>query len=353
MTHTHFHDDLRRVVHDRAYSYERNGETYQASPLNYANVGATSLFTTASDLARWLDNFRDPKVGGRAAVERLQEQAVLAGGKKIDYGLGVAIDHYRGLRTISHGGGDAGYRSYVLWFPEQELGIAVVSGLASFDSGGTANKVADALLGDKMTPQAPKTPGKPVSQNPRHYITLAPKTLEQYVGHYKMDAGLEADIRQKDGKLIGEVPGRGTEELHPVATNRFFIEALNGEVEFAVDSNGPVRLKFQQEGGVITGERIALVPWEPSNLEQYPGVYWSDELETQYTIILRDGKLRAEHIRHGEIPMVPAGRDRFAAASWFMPEAQFLRDASNRVSGLTLGGGRVTAIRFTRKTSGL
>jgi hypothetical protein len=43
----------------------------------------------------------------------------------------------------------------VLWFPEQELGVAVVSGLASFDSGGTANKVAEVFLGDKLTPKQP------------------------------------------------------------------------------------------------------------------------------------------------------------------------------------------------------
>jgi hypothetical protein len=34
-----------------------------------------------------------------------------------------------------------------------------------------------------------------------------------------------------------------------------------------------------------------------------------------------------------------------------MPEANFLRDSSNRVSGLTLGGGRVKAIRFNRKVA--
>ena len=73
----HFHDDHRRIVRGRAYSYEA-APLYRASPLNYANVGATSLFTTAPDLVKWLDNFREPKVGGRAAVARLQEQAVLA-----------------------------------------------------------------------------------------------------------------------------------------------------------------------------------------------------------------------------------------------------------------------------------
>ena len=105
MTHTHFHIDHRRIVPDRAYSYAKNESGYEAQPLNYANVGATSLFTTAPDLARWLDNFRDPKVGGRRAIERMQEQAVLADGKKIDYALGLSIGSHRGLKTISHAGG--------------------------------------------------------------------------------------------------------------------------------------------------------------------------------------------------------------------------------------------------------
>ena len=48
-----------------------------ASPLNYANVGATSLFTTAGDLVKWLDNFREAKVGGPAAIARMQERGIL------------------------------------------------------------------------------------------------------------------------------------------------------------------------------------------------------------------------------------------------------------------------------------
>jgi CubicO group peptidase (beta-lactamase class C family) len=351
MTRTHFHEDHRRIVHDRAYSYEKSGEGYQASPLNYANVGATSLFTTASDLVRWLDNLREPKVGGRAAIDRLQEQGVLADGKKIDYALGLAMGRHRGLKTVSHGGGDAGYRSFVLWFPEQELGIAVVSGLASFDSGGTAHKVAQVFLGDKMAPEAAKPPQRPVPQTPRQYVSLESRALDQYVGHYKLDVGLEADVRKKDGKLVAEVPGQGTAELHPLATNRFFIERLNGELEFVAKPDGPLGLKFTQEGSTMNGQRTALTPWEATGLEQYQGGYWSDELETQYTITFKTGKLTAQHVRHGEIALIPASQDRFKTTEWFMPEVNFLRDSSNRVSGVALGGGRVSAIRFNRKVS--
>src|SRR5262249_13120073 len=152
MSHTHFHLDHRRIVYDRAYSYDKINDGFRISPLNYANVGATSLFTTAPDLVTWLDNFRDPKVGGPRAVARLQERAVLSDGKKIDYALGVVAGEHRGLRTVSHSGGDAGYRSFEVWFPDDRLGISVVSNVGNFNTGNIAYKVAEVYLGSKMAP---------------------------------------------------------------------------------------------------------------------------------------------------------------------------------------------------------
>jgi CubicO group peptidase (beta-lactamase class C family) len=350
MAHTHFHIDHRRIVHDRAYSYEKSGSGYEAEPLNYANVGATSLFTTAPDLVHWLDNFRDPKVGGLRAIERMQEQAVLADGKKIDYALGVSIGSHRGLKTISHAGGDAGYRSFVVWFPDQELGVAVLTGLGSFDCAGTAFKVAENVLGDKLAPEPKKAPPLAAAQKQRKYVKVDPQTLKQLAGAYKLDAGFTANFFEKDGRFMAEVPGQGTQELHPLATNRFFAEIPGGEVEFSAEKDGPMRLKFSHEGGAtVTGERIASGSSEPKDLEAFQGVYWSEELETEYTIKLKDGKLTAEHIRHGKTELLPAGKDQFTTREWFMPEVKFQRDESGKVSGVTLGGGRLTGILFKRK----
>src|SRR6185436_1924774 len=53
MTGTHFHDDHEMIVKNRAYSYRPYGpQDFKLSALNYANVGATSLFTTVEDMAR-------------------------------------------------------------------------------------------------------------------------------------------------------------------------------------------------------------------------------------------------------------------------------------------------------------
>ncbi|HEY5910849.1 MAG TPA: serine hydrolase domain-containing protein [Verrucomicrobiae bacterium] len=344
MEHTHFHLDHRRIVPGRAYSYEKTGEVYQALPLNYANVGATSLFTTASDLVKWLDNFRTAKVGGRAGVDRLQQCGVLADGQKIDYALGVALGDYRGLKTVSHGGGDAGYRSFVLWFPDHELGVAVLSGLASFNSGRTAQQVAEVFLEDKMTPKA-----APAKTAARKVIPLETNVLNQYVGHYRLDAGLEADVVLDETKLFAQIPGQWSYELKPVGTNRFWVEELGGEVEVSPKSNGVYAIKFTQSGTGMNGERVSLEPAGAPDLSPYEGVYWSDELETQYTLKLKGPKLVAVHAHHGEISLLPTGKDQFSASEWFMPNVKFLRDASGQISGLTLGGGRVAAIRFSRK----
>ena len=111
-----------------------------------------------------------------------------------------------------------------------------------------------------------------------------------------------------------------------------------------------MRLKFTHPGGsTMTGERIASGAWEPKDLEAFQGVYWSDELETEYTIKLKDGKLTAEHIRHGTIELMPASQDKFTTREWFMPDVKFQRDESGKVSGVTLGGGRLTGILFKRK----
>jgi CubicO group peptidase (beta-lactamase class C family) len=140
MTKTHFHDSLTMIVKNRAVSYNRGVSGFENAPLNDESVGATGLFSTAEDLTRWLENFQEAKIGGRAGVERLQEQGILSNGTKIPYALGVSIDEYRGLKRVYHNGSDAGFRSAVAWFPEEKLGIAVVSNLGSFNPGQVASQ---------------------------------------------------------------------------------------------------------------------------------------------------------------------------------------------------------------------
>jgi CubicO group peptidase (beta-lactamase class C family) len=342
MTRTHFHDDHQRIVAGRAYSYEPLRAGFQASPLNYANVGATSLFTTAPDLALWLDNFREPKIG-RQVLPRFTEQAVIDG-KKIDYALGVVVSEYRGLRTISHGGADAGYRSFVSWFPDQRMGVVVLSNLSNFNPGDIANRVAEVFAGSEMKPQPPPAP--PVT---RTFITLEPSAIGQFEGYYKMSTGNVVRVVKQGDKLMAAPPEIPPFEMKPTGPTQFYVAAMNADLEFTPKPGSAMALKVNRAGATVTGERFTFTPPDPNDLDAYPGPYWSEELETQYTIFLKDGKLFADHAHHGEIALTQVEKDRFSSQTWFMPEIRFERDASGRVVAVTLGGGRITGVRFLRR----
>jgi hypothetical protein len=66
-------------------------------------------------------------------------------------------------------------------------------------------------------------------------------------------------------------------------------------------------------------------------------------------MVVRDGKLFADHARHGEIPLTPLVKDQFGGGLPFMPQVRFSRDGAGRVNGLTFGGGRIRGIRFAKQ----
>jgi CubicO group peptidase (beta-lactamase class C family) len=268
MSHTRFQDDYRRVVPGRAYSYLLWDGAYLATPLNTGSIGPVGLWTTATDLVKWLDNFRSIKVGGARAVARMQETAgvpVNLGGREqpspATYGLGVVIGEYRGLRTISHAGNVASYRSAMVWYPDQRFGVAVLANGGSFTPVLTANSVAAIYLEKQLKPE-PKAPA------------------------LKRDAA-------------------------------------------------------------TAGERVVQTLFEPRDLGQYTGRYWSDELDTSYAISLRDGKLIARHLRNRESVLNPLREDEFGTTSWY--HVRFTRDKGGAITGMVLSGNRTTGIEFLRQ----
>ncbi|MGH7504702.1 MAG: serine hydrolase domain-containing protein, partial [Longimicrobiales bacterium] len=134
MKDTHVHDDHTEIVAHRARSYEpREGGGWMLLVDNTMGVGSGSVFTTVHDLAQWLRNLEEGTVGGSAVGARMRERFTLTGGDTIDYAFGLSHGEYRGLPTLGHGGSWRGYRTNLLTFPEQHLGIVVLGNSTAFD----------------------------------------------------------------------------------------------------------------------------------------------------------------------------------------------------------------------------
>ena len=235
MAHSHFHDDHQMIIKNRAQGYYQDEGSYKKQVVNYASVGASGLYTTVEDLARWVTNFEDGGVGGPRVLAQVNTQGRLDKGDTLSYAFGQYVGKYKGHVRVSHGGSHRGFRTYLLRFPTERLAVILLSNLDAFQPADLAFKVADLYLAEPL-------------------------------------------------------------------------------------------------------DRLA----------DYEGDFYSDELGTTYRLVVKDGKLVAQHRRYEAIPLTPSGPDAFSSDIWFFRNLTFTR-AEGRVTEFSVRNNRARNLRFVKQ----
>ena len=91
--------------------------------LLYANG---SICSTASDLVRWNTSLVALPLYARMLADPVPAYLTL---QDAEYGFGLIIDTFEGRMRVWHGGGQPGFTSRLLWFPEEKMSVAVVMNL--------------------------------------------------------------------------------------------------------------------------------------------------------------------------------------------------------------------------------
>jgi len=347
MKNSHFHDDYRRLIKNRAAGYFPAGKgKFRNFVSTFDCVGSGGLFTSVEDLFHWDRNFYHQKVGGKEVFELMHTQGKLNSGQKLDYAFALVIGDYKGLKTVGHGGALGGYRSALLRFPEQQFSVICLSNLSRFNPMGMARRVADIYLEDRFK-QEPKSEAGLKSEP--QYIKLSEKKLKEKVGAYidrKTDATRVVSLR--DGRLIIGALGR-TFPLEPVSETEFHIvEApIQAMIKFEEQrGDKPLLLHVYSEGN--KPETYEAFEWVKPSLEQlreYEGDYLSQELRVTFKIAIKKAKLHFIHRNAPVPPLRPTLQDKFAVGRF---KIQFSRDEENKISGFRLDVGRVKNLRFER-----
>jgi CubicO group peptidase (beta-lactamase class C family) len=332
MTRTHFHDDHNMVVSGRAYGYARIPGGFRLSIPDFDVVGATSLFTTVEDMARWDRNFITARVGGRAVIDDLLTRGILATGETIDYAAGLQHGMYRGLRTVGHGGADAGYRSDFVRFPEQDTSVIVLCSFPDADPAGRARRVADLVLDGRFPEPSPS------DLNGTDGVRLSPAQLEAVAGLYaRDDTDVLDQVRVRDGALVfGGGQGR---PLVPVMPDRFRLGSADIRLVAGNTLQGVI------DGRVRVLRRVASVSPDAALRDEYTGTFWSEDLGAEYRVERSDGQLRLWNRKRGALRLTPRAEDRFSAGGM---QISFTRDRVGRIDGFTASTGRVRKVRFDR-----
>ena len=344
MGHTHFQEHYGDLVQERAYSYERQPDgAYRYVALSYSTVGPSSLFTTVEDLARWDENFYTGRVGGKALLAQMQVPGKLNNGKETDYASGLVIGEYRGLKTVEHGGGDAGFRTDLLRFPDAHFSVITLCNAGDADAADLAQRVADIFLGLQL-----KSPGPPSPKFLPVETPVDPSLMDAYVGYYQFGSGFVLAITREGKQLFAWPTGQEKLRIFPSSNRSFSLSVADAQLTFdAPTDHRPSRGVTLRQGGLDHyAKRIESAHPTPGRMRAYSGSFYSDELDTLYTVSSHDGRLFVRYSR-GQSEMKPTIADIFEAELPF-GTVTYKCSAHGRCDSFTVSNGRVRRLRFDR-----
>jgi len=354
MTNTHFRDDHAEIVKNNAYGYKtEKGGTFRLSNTNFDTAGATSLHTTVEDLALWDENFYHPRVGGASFLEQMLQRGKLNNGETLDYAFGLVLGKYKGLRTVDHAGGDAGYRSDMTRFPDQHFSAAVLCNSADTSPTSLVRKVADIYLAQDMKESEPSAGAATAAADAG--IPLTEQQLAGLAGLYwDSDGDQFWNVYLKDGKARVSLGREDDFVLKPVSGTLFHLaEVPFGDevnLHFEPGAGDKPRRLLESFGDGKPSVFESVTPFTPSVAEraEYAGNYVSDEIDPVFRMIVQDGKLVLTRLKHKPDSLEPRTRDVFSGE---IGTIRFARDSNHRVSGFQLSTGRIRNFRFTRRAN--
>jgi CubicO group peptidase (beta-lactamase class C family) len=356
MTHSCINDSLVKLIPGRASGYYDDGQgNWLNAPLTDSVIGPTNVYSSVEDLARWDENFYTGRAGGHAVIERMHQPGSLNDGTELDYAFGLTVGpahRFRGWQVVEHGGGQGGYGSWMMRFPELHLSIVVLFNCFLWDMQDYALKVADLFVEEQAGPEmteggqgAPSESAGPVELN-----------VEQLVGktglYYSARRAAVREIRCVEDRL--QFQGY---DLVPLSENMFFFEVEpQTRVEFIPGMDGTiVGMKTLSGADEYSYNRVEAASTTPAILAQYVGRYYSPELDIHWAIEAGDGFLTGKRRKYTDSKLTPVFADAFSD-DWGplmgYPTTYFVvfeRDERGLVTGLRVSGTRVRNLRFVRQ----
>jgi CubicO group peptidase (beta-lactamase class C family) len=326
MNDTQWRDNFREIIPGRAVAYRKQGSTYeQLMPFEHVH-GHGGLLTTTADLTRWNSQLISHAIGGEAVYRNRILQGRLNNGNLISYASGISVNQNHGTLEISHSGATAGYRAYLLAYPEKKISIAVLSNDGSFNAPAAGNAVADILLGKQAT--------KPSSERPG--VVLQAARAGEWSGTYKSVRSFDlATIEIRDGvPFIDQAPVKAT---HPDTLQQDGTKWIPKRTGMILATWGSDSASYTKMTPADTTKR---------KLQQLVGRYQSTEADCAFNVELKDGILFLVNAPFPRLALEPRYLDGFQIEGWDLVE--FRRDRKGNITGFDLSTSRAERIPFTR-----
>ncbi|MGH7467886.1 MAG: serine hydrolase [Longimicrobiales bacterium] len=296
--------------------------------------GAGGLRSNMEDMLKYLKaNIGAPQTDLQRAMRFAHEVKKPVEGE-LSIGLGWQIQNFQGRKLVMHGGGTAGFSTYIGFDPEKRVGFVMLTNAGQFGDD----------IGQDFLRRGPPF-AFPV-------VSVPGKTLESYAGTYEAQTGSNISVRlEDDSSLTFQAPNNVRFRMYAESDAKFYIKRAPWCVTFSKDSTGAVTgLAADLEGSplsarkvrsetvrpaVAAGNGVDDVPITAQDMTRYTGTYTvqAGARALDIRVFVESGRLNAQ----------PAGQS--VSRLFHQGNHQFTLGASNTIRLVfTVENGRAESV---------
>lgn len=231
MTHSTYDQPLPAALRfTAAMPYEADGKPVEGGAHTYPELAAAGLWTTPSDLARYIiENQRSLQGNANHVLSKAMTTQMMTSGKG-SWGLGVEMAGSPSNRYFTHGGVNEGFESLFVGYEHGGEGAVVMT-----------NAEGGSSLAEALMRSIAAVYGWPDFRPAvRTMVMVSPQILKRYVGTYVFSPGWGVDlvITLKGDQLFSQVSDQRKLPLFAESPTRFFHKVSNAQYEFFPGNGG-------------------------------------------------------------------------------------------------------------------
>jgi CubicO group peptidase (beta-lactamase class C family) len=339
MSNTFYRSDLRKVVKNSAYVYYKEGNAYKQPNSLTLCVGAGGMGSTISDLTTWSQVFLDTNHTFSYVADFITKLDTLNNGNEMQHARGMFVSPYKRYMTFNHSGRDLGMRSQFICVPDLKQAVVVFANSEHINAVNVSYKILDLYIQD--TPQ---------SEDKQERYTHTKEELNQFIEHYQeLNSDLRMHLFTNNDTLYAQSSYGSTPVPLISNSSSSFARIDNAAVKytFLSEENSQADLLVDFGGAIFYFEKIELSAKPNSNLAEYSGTYFSEELDVTYALINANDELILNYPNNEGLVLKEGEKDVFGANR--RTKYTFIRDHENNVSAFYVASeGTVKDILFKK-----
>jgi CubicO group peptidase (beta-lactamase class C family) len=240
MTHSTYEQPLpASLMSDAASPYAAGEKPVQGGAHTYPEMAAAGLWTTPSDLAKYMIEVQQSLIGKANHVLDAGSTAAMLTSGKNHWGLGVELGGSEAKPYFTHGGVNEGFQSLFVAYEKSGDGAIVMT---NADGG---MEIADEVM-RSIAMEYDWPDFQPVT---RTLVKVDRSVLEHYVGTYMATPAFSVAYTLEGDQLFAQATGQEKFPIFPESDSKFFMKVVDAEIEFHTGDQGTVDYLVLHQGG--------------------------------------------------------------------------------------------------------